>query len=66
VIKNLTGQLSGLVFTTNEHRKHIFCPANGFLTCVASMALALGGVGAQCAGLGGRIGHFLAIWALIG
>ena len=31
-----------------------FCPANGSLTCVASMVLALGGVGAQCAGLGGR------------
>ena len=32
----------------------LFCPANGSLTCVASMVLALGGVGAQCAGLGGR------------
>ena len=31
-----------------------FCPVNGFLTCVACMVLALGGVGAQCAGLGGR------------
>jgi len=30
VTKHSKGQLSGLVFTTNEHRKHIFLPRKRF------------------------------------